>query len=415
MTLRDAEVIELLQDKPELLAIADAVSATQQGSAQPRRRRRIVVRSALVLAAAAAVLTGVLAAPQGQPAIIGRALAAIGTGRILHLVTETPSGIVYVDLKTGRRTAPFIRDELWVDQRGNRFHLVVSENGRVLGDLLWPADAKSGATAGALGPAFAALWTGYRAALASGAAAVAGRGTIEGHSVYWLRFEPTTQDQRLPRKERPTTEVAVDAHTYKPIVFRTSVNGRHLDQRVLLARTIPFRPAEFKRRGPSLFAGSSSSGGTSTGPVNPNQPPSTLVRAPWLTAGTTVAGLKLRAATPLTATSNNAGKHTSIKGIELVYGAYQFGGASALSTTIDELPRPDDPHAWSQIPAHAIQIETSEETTSSQSVAHPKLRNSTHAIWTGKLKAEGLYVTITTAKGEHALLTIARSLHRPGT
>ncbi len=39
MTLRDVEVIELLADKPELLAIADAVSATQQKWAKPRRRR----------------------------------------------------------------------------------------------------------------------------------------------------------------------------------------------------------------------------------------------------------------------------------------------------------------------------------------------------------------------------------------
>jgi len=36
MTLRDVEVIELLADKPELLAIADAVSATQSRPVIPR-------------------------------------------------------------------------------------------------------------------------------------------------------------------------------------------------------------------------------------------------------------------------------------------------------------------------------------------------------------------------------------------
>jgi hypothetical protein len=54
MTLRDVEVIELLADEPELLAIADAVSATQ-----PRhpasKRRRVVVRGAIVVAAGVAV------------------------------------------------------------------------------------------------------------------------------------------------------------------------------------------------------------------------------------------------------------------------------------------------------------------------------------------------------------------------
>jgi hypothetical protein len=39
MTLRDVEVIELLADKPELLAIADAVSATQPKPVKPRRGR----------------------------------------------------------------------------------------------------------------------------------------------------------------------------------------------------------------------------------------------------------------------------------------------------------------------------------------------------------------------------------------
>ena len=42
MTLRDVEVIELLADEPELLAIADAVSATQRKAAAPQRRRFVV-------------------------------------------------------------------------------------------------------------------------------------------------------------------------------------------------------------------------------------------------------------------------------------------------------------------------------------------------------------------------------------
>ena len=37
MTLRDVEVIELLADDPELLAIADAVTATQPKPAAPGR------------------------------------------------------------------------------------------------------------------------------------------------------------------------------------------------------------------------------------------------------------------------------------------------------------------------------------------------------------------------------------------
>ena len=138
MTIRDAEVIELLADKPELLAIADVVSATQPKIVRTKpTRRRVAVRVAIVLAVAAAVLVGVLAAPQGGPSgVLGRALAAVGDGPIMHVVTEMPSGGVYVNLKTGHRTVQIFREELWADRKLDRFHLVLSVNGRVVGDLL---------------------------------------------------------------------------------------------------------------------------------------------------------------------------------------------------------------------------------------------------------------------------------------
>ena len=50
MSLRDREVLDLLRDEPELLAIADAVSDTANGPRQLRPFRAIV---AVTLAAAA--------------------------------------------------------------------------------------------------------------------------------------------------------------------------------------------------------------------------------------------------------------------------------------------------------------------------------------------------------------------------
>lgn len=393
MTLRDAEVIELLADKPELLAIADAVSATQHRAAAPRRRRRIAVRAGMVAAAAAAAGIAILAWPQGKPnAVLGRALAAIGDGQIMHVVTESPSGIVYVDLKAGHRTAPIMRQELWVDRQGDRLHLVLSIGGRLLGDLLLPEDEKNGASGAApTNPAFTALWTGYRAALSNGTAKLIGRGTVLGHRVYWLSFKQASQGQ-------PRFEVAVDARTYKPVVNRTSFNGRHLDQRILVAKAIPYRPAEFRRRGPSLFNGSSvgSSTGTS-GPIAPAKP--FVLRAPWLTAGKTVAGIKLRGVSQFSEFTTVAGRKKSAHGIELTYGAPQ-----PSATTIDELLRPDDPRPWTGLPADSVRIEQGEE-SSSKGGAHP--------TWTGHLKKDGVYVTISTQKSERALLEIARTLH-PG-
>jgi hypothetical protein len=410
VTIRDREVIELLADRPELLAIADAVSATQpeRRGASPRRRRRIALRVALVAAVAAAITAAVLAAPQGRPGIVGKALAALGGRPIMHVVSESPSGATFVDLKTGHRTVQVLREESWANRSGDRLHVVVSLKGKVLGDLLLPQDLKGRLTTAAPNPAFAALWTGYRAALENGTATLAGSGHVFGHRVYWLRFGQTAPGQ-------PRVDVAVDAHTYKPVLERTFFNGRHLDQRILVAKTVAYSPAEFKRRGPAPFTGGSSSGGTSTGTVNPSAPPPTAVHKPWLTAGGTVAGMKLRAVTQLTSTTGTGKSKQTIQGLELVYGSESHGLAAPLSTTVDELPRPDTPATWSHIPAGSIQVETSEETSSSASAAHPKPKTTRHRLWTGNLKKHGIYITITTPKGERALLQIARSLHPAGT
>jgi hypothetical protein len=399
VTIRDREVIELL-------AIADAVTATQpRPRAASQRRRRIVLRVALVAAVAAAVTAAVLAAPQGKPGIIGKALAALGGRPIMHVVSESPSGATFVDLKTGHRTVQILSEELWVNRSGDRLHVVVSLKGKVLGDLLLPQDLNGGVSSGPPSPAFGALWTGYRAALQGGTATLAGSGHVFGHRVYWLRFEQAGPDQ-------PRVDVAVDARTYKPVLERTFFNGRHLDERILVAKTVAYSPAEFKRRGPALFTGGSFSGGTSTGTVDPSAPPRTAVHGPWLTAGETVAGMNLRAATQLTSTTGTGKSKKTIQGLELVYGSASHGLAGPLSTTVDELPRPDSVGTWSHIPAGSIQIATSEETGSSASAAHPKPKTSTHRLWTGTLKKHGIYITITTPKGERALLEIARSLHR---
>jgi hypothetical protein len=390
MTLRDAEVIELLADEPELLAIADAVSATQRKPAGSTGRR-IAVRAGLVGAVAAAVIVAVLAWPQGKPpgGVVGRALAAIGDGRVMHVVTESPSGIVYVNLQTGHRAAPIMREELWADRQLDHFHLVLSLDGRVLGDLLLPQDAKNGTgLPSSPNPAFVALWTGYRAALKNGTATLAGRGSVLGHRVYWLAFRP-------PSSEPERIEVAVDAHTYKPILNRTYANGRHFDQRILVAKTIPYRATEFERRGPSLVSGSS--GGSSTGSSSASGPPKTpVLRAPWLTAGKTVAGLRLRGVSQFSEFITSDGKRKSAHGLELTYGAPQ-----PESTTIDELLHPDDPRPWTGIPADSVRIEQGEE-SSGKGGARP--------TWTGHLKKDGVHVTISTPTSERALLEIARAL-----
>jgi hypothetical protein len=385
MTFPDFEVTELLADKPELLAIADAVSATQGQTAQRKMplRRRVAVRGAIVSAAAAGVMIAVLAWPESQSGgVIGRALAAVGDGRVMYIVTEIPSRNSFLDLKTGHRRVQFLREEVWVDRQVYHLHVVISIGGRVIGDLLLPEDAKRGAGHTSTdNPAFVALWTGYRAALRNGSVTLVGPGTVRGRPVYWLAFKAAD-------KRQPSTEVAVDAHTYKPILYRSFEHGRQLDQLILVVKAIPYRRDDFKRRGPSLVGGPSESVSTqSFGPTAP-----TAVRAPYLTAGMTVAGLKLRSAVPLTVTSSAGGKRKSFKGLELTYGRLGMP-AGYQSITVDELLRPDN-SSWRQIPAGSMELSMGEE------------------LFVGRLRKDGVYVIIQTTKGERVALEVARALHR---
>ena len=77
--MRDREVLEVLRDEPELLAIADAVSETERPSALLSPVRWL----AAVALAAVALFALVLAAPWdrgGGGGVLDRALAAIPAG-----------------------------------------------------------------------------------------------------------------------------------------------------------------------------------------------------------------------------------------------------------------------------------------------------------------------------------------------
>jgi hypothetical protein len=390
MTLEDPEVVELLAGEPELLAVADAVAATQRRPHRSRARR-LGVRLIPVVAAAVALAIALLVVPQGNHGIVGRALAALGDGPILHIVSEVPTGGTVVDLRTGQRHELVAHEEIWANRDASRLHFVLSVDGTVVADLLWPEDAKSGMTVGPVDPAFAALWTGYRDALAHGTATLDGKGSVDGHDVYWLRFGSTG------------SEVAVDAVTFKPVVIRTTNGATHVDQRILVAETTAYHAADFTRRGPSPASTASSFGSsTSSGPIRVGVPPSTTVPSRWLTAGANVAGLELGSAAALTVTTERNGAHSTLRGYQLVYGPLVHGTAGPESTTVEELPGPDDPAAWRRIPAGSIDIQRG-------SVG---FHGTTRPYWTGMLVTHGLYVTIQTPAGEHAVLAIARALHR---
>jgi hypothetical protein len=446
MTLRDAEVIELLADEPELLAIADAVSATQRKAAVPKRR--FSVRWAILAAAAVAAVVAILAAPQSHSdgvlgsgpanagaAILTRMEAAIGSGQIMHVVREGPAGTSYVDLKTGKRTPAILTEELWTNRHGRTLHLVERVNGRVVGDLR-PGDRHVGVYQGPQTPAFLALWTGYHAALGNkyAPAELDGRGTVDGHSVYWIRF-PVWYNQNCPRPTKPfcgkpsrllQTKVAVDTHTYKPVLERTYEDGRRFDTRIVLAEAIPYHPPELYRQlGPRLFNGMSPGHAFAGHPfagltraqkkkLGLGRDPHRLralgvVPAPWLTAGSTVAGLRfLHVSRLLSQPLDQVGGlpmawRLIYRAVELDYEPAAQGSPGALPRTlIDETYRPADPRPWKGLPPGSIEVQPGESVTESGA----------HRLWTGYLVKHGVYITVSTPAGEDALLQIARALHR---
>lgn len=384
MTLRDPEVLDLLADDPTLLALADAVVATQQAPRRPLSRR--AAPRVAAVAVAVVVIIVVLVLPQGKHGIVDRAIAAIGDGRVMHVVSEMPIGSVDVDLQSGRRTVQQARVEFWADQQFKRAHVVMTVNGKAVFDLLWPQDAQKGATMGTIDPAFAALWTGYRQALEDGTATRAGEGDAFGHHVYWLRFGPTGA-------RSPGTEVAVDAKTYKPVVLREHNGALDVDQHILLAESGHFSAADFTRHGsnPLDVSVSGSSSGVSMG--SDGSAPNTTVPSGWLTAGPEADGHQLAAVVPETITTSDK---KTIHGIQLVYGNLEHGLEARGATTIDELPAPDEPQSWAHIPPGAVRIREGQ--------------TDHHLEWSGYLVKNGRYVTITTQHGEQALIAIARSL-----
>jgi hypothetical protein len=381
MSIRDPEVLEALREEPELLALADAVTETQE---HRRTHRRALSRAGMLVAVGVVALLAVLLWPSGggRNPILDRALAAIGNGPILHLVVRVPVGMELVNLRTGRATVPTFVIESWSDRKFKHFHMLFRQNGKIVAELLYPQDREPGLQLGDVDPSYTALWSGFRQALDSGQAKIVGKGSAYGHGVYWLRFKS------------PHNRVAVDRRTYKVVAFRfISDSGRHTDQRVLLARTEPFSGTAFKRltSRPNPFSGETShSSGVQVPQVGSSTP-----RKPWLQAGSIVAGLRLKEVHQ-TQTSTDGGN--PVNGFELIYGS-EFG--LRHSVVIDESKRPDDPGEWKGVPHGFIRVTMGEVGEDN---------NKSYPMWTGNLRLHGIYVTIETGLGRAALLEAARAL-----
>lgn len=244
--------------------------ATSERTKAHGRRWRLPALS-LAACVAAGIVAVLLISPWSgsDVGLVQRALAAIGDGPVIHIVTEYPPSTVYVNLKTGRESGGTLRTETWFDRENYRYQFVETQGNRLVEDQLGTYADLPRSEAAKASQDLVALATGLR----GGTAKLVGRGTFNGRPVYWLRLG--------------LSQVGVDANTYKPILFRAPSGKRYLYTRILLAKTIAYHSADFKRRGPKHILPASTeqpAPGYAFGSTNPSTPRGTVVRAPWLTA-----------------------------------------------------------------------------------------------------------------------------------
>jgi hypothetical protein len=213
------------------------------------RRLRWLPRAGLATAALAAVAAFALAAPFGSDSgglRLDRALAAFGTGPVVHAVIEHPSGSVVVDLETGRERSLMQATEYWWDEERRTLRVRLTIDGAFLTDLVESPEGSwsdlgdwGGNPEAELDPALAGFADRYRAALRDGTAREVSRETIDGRDLVILRI--------ARGGGQGSQEVAVDAEDYRPRMLR----WRRPDESVgtwtavTLIETLPRNPALF--------------------------------------------------------------------------------------------------------------------------------------------------------------------------
>ena len=185
MSVRDREVLELLRDEPELLAIADGVAETEA----PRHLRPS--RALLAVATVAVALFAlVLASPWdrggGDGSVLGRALAAVPAGGpVVHLTASLDSP-----------GAESITSESYYEPGRHLLRVITRDQGQVVSDFTTRATEDEFTTF----PGFLDQAAFYRTALR----ARAGQAGRRGHVARPARLLGAAREGRRPAaSDRP--------------------------------------------------------------------------------------------------------------------------------------------------------------------------------------------------------------------
>lgn len=278
-----------------------------------RRRSRWAIRGVVAAGAGAALALALIAPWKSENGVVDQALAAVGSGRVVHvLVRVNPKGTA-IDLASGRRARLYADIEQWYEPGVGLRQRVLRSNGSLEPGSLPFMPRVSAQYAQAL----RGFTTGYRKALQEGDAYVTGDATLFARRVYWIRFRTGSA--------RAGVEVAVDASTYRPLYVRETRDGRvtrgsgsrilAIDTSTAIPTSLPPEPEP--NQPPTMF------GIERTGRLTPAKAASSLGgSALWL--GREHAGLPLAWVGGLEYAQGRVKHWSQIKqrwrGLELVYG-----------------------------------------------------------------------------------------------
>src|SRR2546423_1691187 len=225
-----------------------------RADARSAARRRLRLSAPIHIAVAVGVVTAAAALALAWPfggghgGVLDRALAAVGSGPVVHVVLRGEWGGTLVDLRSGDRTPVYGDTEIWYDSETGRARSI-SRLGSVVQDEEVGKPEKPA-------PALAALGREYRQALADGTARVAGEATIEGEPVVWVTIHSELLPDTADGKDHQwAQQVAVSKRTFKPLALRETRDGNPGPgtlQRVLELQLLPRADGDFTPSRPSL-------------------------------------------------------------------------------------------------------------------------------------------------------------------
>jgi hypothetical protein len=336
-------------------------------------------RFALAATALAVGIAVVVVAPwRGSGGFADRALAALGSGPVLHVVAHAhgSTGGRLVDLSTGA-TTPITREqelEIWYYHRQGLKHTILRSDGRIVDDTLetpeggytpggiiydcaWiaahpveatkarvscDANGNNGTTPSvvprpkpSIDPGLQGFLDGYQRALATGKARKTGTGKIDGRSVIWLTFDLPNRGSEL---------VAVDSETMRPLLVRGEPGS--YSYRIEQIETESSKEADFSK--PTLAeVGTLPSRGevlsSESLALQPTSIRAALPDAIW--AGSALGGLPLTSAKRdelRTSFVDRARPPQTGLGLRLEYGS----GASGAYVVLMESNRPQFAYEW---------------------------------------------------------------------